>query len=322
MLNRNCINSTFNRILLIITIIMTIIIASFILFVLIYRRQSIISDIGIFKILFFSIGILLFYISILFSTYTDYKGCSLYVFFKHTGIAMVLGTFYILTIINYKLGHSLKFKKISQSQDIDEESIEENDLPLFDNSKALVLDTSDNGHIKKINFNNASSLSVTSTSVREGLKKVIDVEKKKEEEEFGEYNENIIKKIKKVKSLYLEVILAFPLYFISILLIIVIQLRQEERDTADAPQSYIVQNKDAKWTYQCNLIKTDNVYSTIEFMVFAAILWRGNTMTKFENIFKYISYITYCAWVGIFFGPLVNVNILISINLIQLIFCI
>ena len=85
-----------------IPIIITIIFIT--IFIFKNRKQGIIMHIGFFKVIIFSVGILLFFISNYFITYENYIECSLNLFFKHIGIVTVISIFYIIIGFNIELG--------------------------------------------------------------------------------------------------------------------------------------------------------------------------------------------------------------------------
>ena len=310
---------------MIITIPIIILVLCFILFIILFRKQCIICDIGLRKILFFSIGSLLFFISNFYSTYMDYTGCAFNLFFKHTGIAMILAVFYILTLLNYKLGFKLnKYRNISNAYLLTEESIDESEYPTKENfnmdcttTTASIIEkthmTDQSSSTKKDNKSIImSNRSISSFSnIREGIKRVKSEEKKSGTfDTIGEFNENVVKKINKIKSLYLEVIMANILFMASIIIIITSQLRYNSKQSEEEK---FIQSNDGLWTYKCNLIKVNEIYSLVELIIFISILYRGNVMFKYENIFKYIIFVTISSMVGVVFGPLVNVKYIINI---------
>jgi len=93
-----------DRVINIIIPIILVIILSFIIFILVNRKSNIIKDTGLSQIFLFSIGILLYFISIYFLTYTSYLGCFLNFLFKHIGIILSLYIFYIYISFGYELG--------------------------------------------------------------------------------------------------------------------------------------------------------------------------------------------------------------------------
>ncbi|OUM56276.1 hypothetical protein PIROE2DRAFT_19184 [Piromyces sp. E2] len=79
-------------------------IISYVVFIILNSKNGIIKDTGLFKNLLFSLGIILFFISIIFSTYTSYLECSMYFSFKHIGITLALVIFYIYISLGHELG--------------------------------------------------------------------------------------------------------------------------------------------------------------------------------------------------------------------------
>jgi len=309
--------STYKKVTMIITIPIIILVVLFMLFIIIFRHQCIIVDIGPRKIFFFSLGSLLFFISNFYSTYMDYTGCAFNLFYKHTGIAMILAVFYILTLLNYKLGFKLnKYRNISNAHLLTEDSMDEIDYPVKEQINNDD-NNNNNNYIEKSRITELSSstkkekslitsyMSISSHSnIREGIKKVKDEEKKSRTlDTFGEFNESVVKKIKKIKSIYLEVIMANILFLASIIIIIACQLQYNSQQSEEEK---FIQSNNGLWTYKCNLIKVNEIYSLVELIIFISILYRGNMMFKYENIFKYTTFVTICSMVGVVFGPLVN----------------
>jgi len=93
----------------------------YILFIFINKKQRIICDLGFNKILFFSFGIIFFFVSLFFSTYSTYLSCSLYFSIKHIGIISVILILYIYIILGYELGtidiNDEKYKMVSSVSD-------------------------------------------------------------------------------------------------------------------------------------------------------------------------------------------------------------
>jgi len=109
--------SKINESIFIINTVTLPIISIYIFFIIYNKNKSIIRDEGFYKILIFSIGIGLYFISNFFITYTNYSGCLLNFLIKHTGISLLLSIYYIYNSLGDELGISgkddSKFKTVS-----------------------------------------------------------------------------------------------------------------------------------------------------------------------------------------------------------------
>ena len=85
---------------------MMLIFLGYMIFVIVYRNKRIIEDVGLYKILLFTLGIILIYLSNIFESYSSYKGCCLKFILKHTGVITVLIIFYLYISMGYELGIS------------------------------------------------------------------------------------------------------------------------------------------------------------------------------------------------------------------------
>ncbi|OUM56103.1 hypothetical protein PIROE2DRAFT_19448 [Piromyces sp. E2] len=87
------------------------------LFIIFSRDQNIIKDIGLFKILIYSVGMIMIFISNLLSTYMDYIECSYNYLFKCYGFALLIVAYYSYVFISMELGvynhNDEKFKVIA-----------------------------------------------------------------------------------------------------------------------------------------------------------------------------------------------------------------
>jgi len=127
-------NSNMKKIFRVLTTPVIIVILIYIIFIVCNRHKGIIEDMGLIKLLCFSVGILFFYTSIYFVTYTDYIGCSLNFFFKHIGLSLILITLYIIISLAHELGIYIdedeKCKFISTSKNNMDENINSNTNPI------------------------------------------------------------------------------------------------------------------------------------------------------------------------------------------------
>lgn len=74
------------------------------IFITINNKQSIIVNVGYYKMIFFTIGITCYFISNFFITYSNYRNCSLNFLLKHIGVSLPLIIFYIFISLGYELG--------------------------------------------------------------------------------------------------------------------------------------------------------------------------------------------------------------------------
>jgi len=113
---------------------------------------------------------------------------------------------------------------------------------------------------------------------------------------------NIIKHIKKINSMLLEIFVILPIYNFVLLFSLFYYGYNKNHDL------YMVQNIDGNWYYQCNLNKLNFILNIIDFLILLIILIKGTCLLKYEGIFKFIKYIILSLFIGIVFGPLINVN--------------
>jgi len=88
-----------------------IIICGYIVFIIINRKYGIIKDIGLYKILLCSVGIVLIFISNVYSSNTSSIACVLNFMLKHVGVITLLIMFYFCISLGYELGISVNNNK-------------------------------------------------------------------------------------------------------------------------------------------------------------------------------------------------------------------
>ncbi|OUM64331.1 hypothetical protein PIROE2DRAFT_8882 [Piromyces sp. E2] len=69
-----------------------------------YRKQRIVKDMGYYKILMVSFGIIIYFTSNMFMAYENYSECAANFVLKHTGILLTICICYINTVLAFKLG--------------------------------------------------------------------------------------------------------------------------------------------------------------------------------------------------------------------------
>jgi len=95
--------STENRIILLIIPII-LIMCAYMVFIIINKNKRIIKDVGLYKIILFTTGIVLIYISNTFNSYSSHEGCYLKFVLRHIGIITLLAIFYLCISLGYELG--------------------------------------------------------------------------------------------------------------------------------------------------------------------------------------------------------------------------
>jgi len=247
------------------------------------KNKYIIIDVGYLKLIIFSFGMILYNISNFFVTYTNYKECSINFFLKHIGISTFLMTLYYMIELNHELG--LK------------ENIYNSKTEAYNEVNAL-----DQLNVKIGNCNNTNKNICPAPIDIKYFYSLIQNEKQKKLINYveGEINENILKKIKKINSMYFELLL---LYFLNIVIMFFIIFSNYE-DVNDISYN---QNNNGYWIYKCSLEQYDLVFNINEFFLVLVIFIIGNQLSKYDNVFKYTKYISHSIIV-ILFGPLLNVK--------------
>lgn len=287
----------------------------YIIFIIINKKKGIIKDTGYNKILLFSFGIIFFFISNYFATYTTYFSCSLFLLFKHNGVFMVACIFYIYNMMGLKLGitdkDDNKFRLIlSNSISFDKSNAT---FTLVKNYNSSIYNQSihndeDENQIIEMKLNGMKSTEGNLNVKKNNIKKDNTVENVKKKE-----NKRFKKNIKQVHSLFYEVLFIYAIYILSMIIIIIFYYfkntnkKVDDYNINDNENDHIVQNKNGKWSYQCPLNDADLVYSTISLLFFNIVSINGKKISNYECIFKCTKYITYSTYISVTIGPLANV---------------
>jgi len=310
------------------TIFCLTIIILFLLFFIFFKNEGIIYDQGFHKIILFSLGLILYYVSNFFATYSDYTKCYLNFFFKHTGILLFMGICYTIITLNYEIGKKITFE--NSKYNIDDDDDNDNDRPNFLRRQFETNETSKkdlrrpsqssfrrpsqnsfrrdsifrkyNRNSYNINrdnsFNHHRPLSIKDSIMSNKInKRNSNISKNGEIDRF---NETSYKIIKKISSQVLEIIVLFIILTLSIILVIIFSDKDYEKN--------ITQQLDGHWYYQCQLEKPDIIYSSIEYFLLFITLIKGNVIGKYERIFTITRFITLSTKFGIVFGPLIDVR--------------
>ncbi|OUM64014.1 hypothetical protein PIROE2DRAFT_9316 [Piromyces sp. E2] len=254
------------------------IVSLYLLFLIGHRKQGIINDVGQSKLILFSVGIIMYFLSNLFSTYMNYTGCSIHFFLRHIGLSIVISVFYTIIDTNLELGIKPNFHSqnltftFNSNEDVSTISAL-NDTTIIGDKIVAINGKSKKG--KDEGFRNNLS-KIIKTSQLHKDKRISTFTDKSVHNMEVELNELVIKKIRKIRNTLLLV------------------------------NSGI----DGKFYYKCDLKRQDLVLNCVEFIFFLLILFKSNDLNNYNDIYICTKYINYCIKIGIFCGPLINVNIL------------
>jgi len=244
------------------------------------------------KLLIFSIGFLLYYISNIFASYENYTECASNILFKHSGLLLSLLVCYFINYINVELGSGSDGRNKSQFK------FETNEDQSFDYNRYSIGYSSSDAYTAPYNNRMSHALSKRKSSIKDKNESFFDIE----------MNNGILKKIRKIQSTFIEIVL-----FYSIITFCTITnaffINNDKKRINIKQKDNVLQNLNNKWSYKCKLEKQDIILNSIEAIVLLLILIRGNRLLKYNNIFRCTKYITYASFVGIIIGPIINVTI-------------
>jgi len=266
------------------------IIVVFIIFILIYHNVSIVEDTGTIKLLLLSIGLIIYFISNLFLTYTTYTECSFNFLLKHSGLMLTLCIFYLMTKINLELGINPR-RYLSSNCHINENY----DAVSKDNMEINA------SYIKSVKSDIGSSQN-KSSKVRSSIHKFIKTKTISQNNKECEVNESILKKVKNVISLHFQMLI---IYISSLTIIIFLILK----NITNKEKLVFKQSISGEFFHKCELEKCDLALNMFELIIFFLLLVHCNHLLSFYEIFKYTKYLYLAVKVGIVFGPLINVII-------------
>ncbi|ORX43920.1 hypothetical protein BCR36DRAFT_399767 [Piromyces finnis] len=240
----------------------------------------------------------------LFSTYSDYLGCSLNFILRHTGIVLFLLIFYIINTINYELGNPYIIENnkgyLYTSSSLD-------DISIFNTEEATKSKNRENKKHKNIDKDSEYYLPM---NIKGYLKKV---KGKGSNEAISIKNEKEIKKIKRINSLFFEMIFVYTSLIVFICIITTL-IYKTTYNVNMKDNLNIVQGSNGHWFYKCELENYDLFINLAEIIIMGVILIEGSKLNYYENIFKCTRYVTASIIICILLGPLINV---ISYSLLQ-----
>jgi len=265
------------------------VIITFSTFIWFNRKQSIVIDFGFINIILFTVGLFLFSIGNLFSTYTSYSSCSFYYCFKHFGISLFLFIYYTMIMLNVKLGIRPNIYSSSFSE----------------NTAKINFEYTNITEIKKENTKHLSIEEIiTKTESSDGNKKFY------ESNHYLDMTKTFNKKIKEVNNLYLQSIILFLFNIICMIVFAITYINKQSENSLTLNEKY------GKWSYKCELQNIDLIYDILEFFLFIVIYIKCNQLNIYHGIFRYTKYILHSMQLGLTIGPIVNVNIYLYIKLI------
>jgi len=275
----------------------------YIIFIVYNRKQKIIRDIGYFRILYFSFGYIIYFISNLFIAYNDFPVCSLNFLFKHFGILSVLLIHYINIIMSLKLG--LKKQNNSKFKFYEKGSNNNQSINLSKPSSQIYEKENHNEYNIRRNTINENSNTIRERDITFFNESNLLIESSLS------YNNEIKtyhKKIKAVHSLFLELIYIYITFLFLIIFIIIYYTSINYRTNTNIKNNQnFQQSKNGYWYYKCSLEKPDLFLNLLYLISFVIILFLSNSFSNYECIFKFIQYIIYSNYIAVAMGPIINV---------------
>lgn len=272
----------------------------YIIYIIYHRKCGIIKNAGLSRILLFSIGIQFYFFSCTYITYSNFLEYSLFFIYKNVGISLSISVLLIYIGFTKELSVSNKrfsFKMMGATSSIQNSNFyDNNNYNEQNNYNPVIYKFNINNENSENNKNNNEDSKKSDNSFLSGLTD-------------DESNDDTISRIRRARSFFLEVNFVFLIYIIIIILIIMHKLRKENIET----NSYLIDS--GEWSYKSGLEVIDLSINIFHFLLFIVIILKGKELITHECIFKFIKYIYISAYVGVAFGPLMNVNIrIIFIN--------
>ncbi|OUM66937.1 hypothetical protein PIROE2DRAFT_5797 [Piromyces sp. E2] len=236
-----------------------------------FKNVGIIKDSGYYKILLFSFGMLLFIISIMFTTYSSYIECFMNFLLKHFGITLMLliVNMYISlgcelgitdTLINNTSNTEIEINYNSNTNNTYQNDDFENDELSFSDNEAnyqiilllhkLMNCSSPSEIINENNNSNRNNISINTISS-------INIEEINQCAQNQEIINMIIKNIKNIHSILIEYAILYLLFIISNIILIIYNNKNAEKIT-------VLQSENGEWYYKCNLETQNFIYDTFE----------------------------------------------------------
>ncbi|KAG4085267.1 hypothetical protein H8356DRAFT_1298496 [Neocallimastix lanati (nom. inval.)] len=330
--------SYFDNTMVVTQIPLYILLFAYIIFIILNKKAHIIKDQGYYKILLFSFAFFIYNISNFFSAYNNYAECSFNFIFKHIGISLMLVIFFVYIMPGLKLGiqagEDNKLKLIDSETIVSHISNPDNCLhdkdTYFKESKSLERSKSMNKtkslnknkstsdeNIKKNNYE-LSSINLKEEYVLQSVEQKLNIMNPSNTEEINDYqlkaknkiikkqnpNSNIMSYIEQIHSSIIKILIIYPFYVILIFfLILIIKLKYNNSNK----ELSVIQSNNGNWIYKCDLENVDFFFNCIDFLFLIIMLINGKKILKYQYIFKCTKYIIYSLYIGVAFGPLINI---------------
>lgn len=293
-----------------------IVIAINITFLLLNREKGIINNTGMSNHIFISLGLIFFFISIYFNISENYFSYSMYLFFKHCGIVLIIFIDMIFIYSGCELGienmEDKKLNLISNDQGFDNsedsESNYQNNTKNFSSgslfnkatTKSMIMGVKSLNIVKdveiKLNIQNSNSADGITTEKKTEKDLTFLSKKNKKKDPVRELNNNI----KNVHSICTELFSVYLFFIFFCILIIIYNFFKGDKDL------YIQDNSNI-WKYSCSLEKFEQIFSIIELSFLLYLLMKIKTLINMKFIFKCSISISYSIIIWIFIGPSIDV---------------
>jgi len=279
----------------------------FILFVLLNKNINIIKDCGYYKILIYSGGVLLYFISILFSSKNNYMNCSLKFIFKNIGIFTIFTIYLSYVILAMNLGLDKNSKNIKlflvNSQASSTENINEKTVT---SGSQLSINSLNSKHNNNNNNNNKIKENNQNIEIILNQNNFIETYNKNNLKSKNKKKEKLLERINEIHSTFVKVIFIYPLYVFSTLFFVIYYYINK----SNISDNNIIQNSDGYWNYKCDLEMIDFTNDIIHFILVIILFINYNKIVNYECIFKIIKYIYYSMFIVLTMGPIINVTII------------
>ncbi|ORX65789.1 hypothetical protein BCR32DRAFT_250582 [Anaeromyces robustus] len=264
-----------------------------IIFITVNKEEKIIKDTGFLKCELTLLGILLYFISQIFDTFSNYSNCALNFLLKHSGILLIYVMFFTYIYTGYELG--MDYKELERLN----LNIFKSETNICNNEEIRVQTKNKRQTIREsILFNIEKELNNFGTNHDNDNKKKkstskVSVDKKSDMEILSNLNKNVFE----VHNICMEVTI---MYFITCIIILFSVIICKYKDIK------YYQELDGKWRYQCSLTNMENIMNLFEFIIIIYLIVLFIRVLHYTYVFKVLRYIGYSSIIWITMGPLPN----------------
>ncbi|ORX47898.1 hypothetical protein BCR36DRAFT_405219 [Piromyces finnis] len=298
----------------IISLLIIILISMVMIYFAFNKSMGIIKDPGFLKCELALLGLLLYFVSNHFNIFSNYSDCSLYIFFKHSGILLLYSIFLLFIEIGCELGINMNELYLI------------NILPI--NNNDTIGDSCTN--ISKSNFKEQKSRAASLNEIG-FVENALSEQKLKKSSLSGSLNskfclskaslfnknDNIdnLKKLDRsisyVHSLVTEVATTYIVTLILILLVIIFySTKNNSKSSINLNEELVDRNYEQEhngsWRYKCDLNKMELILNLTEFLLLFFLITKIKKIWNSTYVFKCTKYISYCILIWIMLGPLFN----------------